>query len=88
MPACAKFHAFITKTAQLLCIFQARNPYIYCIHSFLRHFSAYILGLGNITINHKYRQTSVCNINIACIFLLQYYHKDNIITLCNINCTK
>jgi len=37
-----------------------------------------IEGLGNITINHKYRQINVCNINIACVFLLQYYRKGNI----------
>jgi len=31
-----------------------------------------------ISINCEYRQTSVCNINIVCIFLLQYYHQGNI----------
>ena len=31
----------------------------------------FVVGLGNITINRKYRQTNVCN--IACIFLSQYY---------------
>ena len=35
------------------------------------------VGLGN-TINCEYRQTNVCNINITCIYLLQYYRKGNI----------
>ena len=40
------------------------------------HIANLELGLGNITINREYRQTSACN--IAFIFLLQYYHKGNI----------
>jgi len=36
------------------------------------------LGLDNITINREYHQTSVCDINIACIFLWKHYRKGNI----------
>ena len=33
------------------------------------------IGLGNITINHEYRQTGDCNTNITS---LQYYRQGNI----------
>ena len=44
-----------------------------------------LIRLGNIKINREYRhQTSICNINIACIFLSLYYRKGNILLHCAI----